>query len=417
MEYQEIKCRNCGSPIRVTSDATHIRCEWCGTEYILSGRQRSQQSELQTIDYAGRGPIFQTYVPQNWSCGIFDDNDSISSQAPVCKGLQLCSPDLAQLVFYPFAFYKDSAPKPSLFSFGIPGQSASSGEYQLDPATLLCHSRFAELPQYAYRRITSICRQLIHRPMAQLELYPLSCEQMQQKALRFQQTSTEKMRKPAFTMPGKFRFSFSVDGQPYEGYFATILSHVQNDPSSQTTGRWQDLLQKGVTAMGAMCGIGGMGTPDWGRSFDLILVYPKPSSATDSSDYEAIFERFLKELKYGPVYFALQNEELQRAQQVQIQGAMMRQQNAIRASQNLSRTLSETSDIVNQACQQHSQQMNHIYDHSSDGIRGVENYHDSCGQTYQADVKYDHIYKRGSTFVASSDGSLQLGPDWEELKR
>ena len=61
--------------------------------------------------------------------------------------------------------------------------------------------------------------------------------------------------------------------------------------------------------------------------------------------------------------------------------------------------------------------MNHIYDHSSDGIRGMENYHDSCGQTYQADVKYDHIYKRGSTFVASSDGSLQLGPDWEELKR
>ena len=79
--------------------------------------------------------------------------------------------------------------------------------------------------------------------------------------------------------------------------------------------------------------------------------------------------------------------------------------------------LSQTSDIVNQACQDHSRQMDHIYDHSTDGIRGVEHYRDSYGNAYQADVKYDHIYKNGNTFVASTDGSLQLGPDWEELKK
>lgn len=61
--------------------------------------------------------------------------------------------------------------------------------------------------------------------------------------------------------------------------------------------------------------------------------------------------------------------------------------------------------------------MDHIYDHSTDGIRGVEYYRDSYGNAYQADVKYDHIYKNGNTFVASADGSLQLGPDWEELKK
>lgn len=96
---------------------------------------------------------------------------------------------------------------------------------------------------------------------------------------------------------------------------------------------------------------------------------------------------------------------------------MSRQQNAIRASQNISRTLSETSNIVNDATWSHSQQMNNIIDHSSDGIRGVENYHDSYGNAYQADVKYDHIYKKGDTYVGSTNGSLQLGPDWEELKK
>ena len=421
MEYAEIKCRNCGSPMKVIGSATHIKCEWCGSEYILSDRGK-RQAEVQTINYAGRGPLFQTYVPRNWNFDIFDDTESISSLAPVCKGIQLRSPDLAQLVFYPFAYYKDAAPKPSLFSFGIPNQS--SGDYQLDPMSLVCNCRWMELPQYAYRRIYSISNQLIHKPISELEICSLSIDQIQQKALHFQQMSTEKLKNPCFVMPGKFRFSFSSHGQLYKGYFATILSHVQsNDPANQNvsgqaswaSGGFQTLLKKGMSTLGSMYGIGGLEAFDWGRSFDLMILYPAVPS--DTTSYESVFDRFLKELKYGSVYFSLQDEELRNAQQVQIQGAMMRQQNAIRASQNLSRTLSETSDIVNQACQQHSQQMDRIYDRSTQGIRGVDTYWDSSGRSYEADVKYDHIYKNGNTFVASSDGSLHLGPDWEELKR
>ena len=58
-----------------------------------------------------------------------------------------------------------------------------------------------------------------------------------------------------------------------------------------------------------------------------------------------------------------------------------------------------------------------MIDHSTDGIRGVETYTDSSGQRYEADVKYDHIYRSGDTFVGSTDGSLDLGPMWEELKK
>ena len=57
-------------------------------------------------------------------------------------------------------------------------------------------------------------------------------------------------------------------------------------------------------------------------------------------------ENLLAHKKY---YYAMQEAELRRTEQVQINGAMQRQQNAIRSSQQISRTLSETSDIVNQA--------------------------------------------------------------------
>lgn len=398
----QIRCPNCNAPIQVEEGAVHIHCLGCGKEYQL------KQSEVRMIDYANRGSIFQAYVPQGWSYGIFDDNDSISSLAGVCKGLQLVSQSGAQMVFYPFAFYKDADPKPT-FNFGFNACSANR-EYQFDPITFTNYSKFMDLPLYAIRRITSICTQLFRSSPVNIKLQPMDFVDGEKMTMYFKQASEEKMKKPCIAFPGKFSFSFHSNGQQYNGFFSSVLSHTQNTSSKAN---WQDVLRKGVSFMGAMYGIGGMGSFDWGRYYDLILVYPN----NIGSDYETIFDNFLKNFDYGPVYFALQNEEIQRVQQIQLQGAMSRQQNAIRASQNISATLSQTSDIVNSAVQSHSVQMNHIIDHSTDGIRGVEYYHDTSGQTYQADVKYDHIYKKGSTFVGSSDGSLELGPEWEELKK
>lgn len=398
----QIRCPNCNTPIQVEEDAIHIHCPRCGKEYQL------KQSEVRMIDYANRGPIFQAYVPQGWSYGIFNDNDSISSLAAICKGLQLVSQSGAQMVFYPFAFYKDADPKPT-FNFGFNACSANR-EYQFDPITFTNYSKFMDLPQYAVRRITSICTQLFRSSPVNIKLQPMDFVDGEKMTMYFKQASEERMKKPCIAFPGKFSFSFHINGQQYNGFFSSVLSHTQD--TSQNA-NWQDVLRKGVSFMGAMYGIGGMGSFDWGRYYDLMLVYPN----NIDGDYETIFDNFLKNFNYGPVYFTLQNEEIQRVQQIQLQGAMSRQQNAIRASQNISATLSQTSDIVNSAVQSHSQQMNHIIDHSTDGIRGVEYYHDTSGQTYQADVKYDHIYKKGSTFVGSSDGSLELGPEWEELKK
>ena len=398
----QIRCPNCNAPIQVEEGTVHIHCLGCGKEYQL------KQSEVRMIDYANRGPIFQAYVPQGWSYGIFDDNDSISSLAAICKGLQLVSQSGAQMVFYPFAFYKDADPKPT-FNFGFNACSANK-EYQFDPITFTNYSKFMDLPLYAIRRITSICTQLFRSSPVNIKLQPMDFVDAEKMTMYFKQASEERMKKPCIAFPGKFSFSFHINGQQYNGFFSSVLSHTQDTSSKDN---WQDLLRKGVSFMGAMYGIGGMGSFDWGRYYDLMLVYPNNMDG----DYETIFDNFLKNFDYGPVYFALQNEEIQRVQQIQLQGAMSRQQNAIRASQNISATLSQTSDIVNSAVQSHSQQMNHIIDHSTDGIRGVEYYHDTSGQTYQADVKYDHIYKKGSTFVGSSDGSLELGPEWEELKK
>ncbi len=37
MEYREVVCRNCGHGMRIPEGASRIRCEYCDTEYFLSG--------------------------------------------------------------------------------------------------------------------------------------------------------------------------------------------------------------------------------------------------------------------------------------------------------------------------------------------------------------------------------------------
>ena len=56
MEYQEVKCRNCGSPMHVAEGAERIRCPYCGTEYILKSHNK-QEISVHVINYGGRGAL------------------------------------------------------------------------------------------------------------------------------------------------------------------------------------------------------------------------------------------------------------------------------------------------------------------------------------------------------------------------
>ncbi len=244
MEYQEVKCRNCGSPIHVPETADRIRCPYCGTEYILKSHN-NQKNSVHIINYGGRGALFQSYLPSGWDYRVFDDNDSVSTLATVCKGLQVFPQDMsAQLLFYPFAFYRDSSPGTSIFSsLRIPGL-ASGGEYQLDPMSMACNCQWLDLPQYARRRIIGIVSRLLPGSLSEPEIYPVSGEALQPKALLFQQTASQKLQKQTNVFPGKFAFRISAGGQLYEGFFATILARVPKNPNASSGDRITDFLKK-----------------------------------------------------------------------------------------------------------------------------------------------------------------------------
>lgn len=386
MAYEEMKCRKCGKPIQFAEGAPWIRCVYCGAEYTRTAK-KEKAGEVQPIGNGGN-PLFEAFLPAGWTYRIIEDG-SFSSPAPACLGIAFTGPSGVQMTFLPFAYYKDAAVRANPFSpQSVPGE-------QFDGMSLVRYRKRAALPQYAYERIAAITK------TTQLRVEPMDAGVLKEKAAWFGREAGQKLQGAVHTEQGKFRVQVFAEGRSFRGYFATVQAYL--DPGERTrTDAGRDFLKKGMASY------------DWGKAFDVLLLTPEG----DPAEYEMIFDEFLRTIAYSPYYYAMQEAELRRTEQVQINGAMQRQQNAIRSSQQISRTLSETSDIVNQAYWDRSERMDRVWEKNSEAVRGVNSYTDSTGRQYEADVAYDHVYRRGDdTFAGSKNGSVDLGPEWEELKR
>lgn len=87
--------------MHVAEDAERIRCPYCGTEYVLKS-QCNEKNPVRIINYGGRGALFQSYIPAEWDYRVFDDNDSISTLATVCKDYsfspRICPPSFCSIL-------------------------------------------------------------------------------------------------------------------------------------------------------------------------------------------------------------------------------------------------------------------------------------------------------------------------------
>lgn len=403
MEFKEVRCRVCGANMKVEDGAKRAKCEFCETEYVLS--ENPQNNPVKLIDWQGRGPIFKAYIPEGWNYRVFND-DSVSIINPVSKGIQMQSQNGVQLAFFPEAYYKNYAPGKMMTA---PGSFGKIQDYQIDGWSLICWRRLVEPQQYVSERLMRIFGNV-----SNLNLQYEDDKELVEKLQYFPNKAAQNLGGQVSASAYKFKMTFSLGAQNYCGCFATAfasLADAAGNGQKQPRSTVADMLKGGLQMLGGMMG-GLKEKSDWARAFDIAIIAPLGAEI----DMDSLLHNFIRELEYGPVYFALQDEERQRANSIEMQGMMTRQQNAIRSSQNISRTLSQTSDIVNSACWDHAQGVNRMIDHSTDGIRGVNTFSDSAGR-YEADVKYDYIYRNGDTFIGSTDGSLDLGPQWEELKK
>ena len=431
MKYRELKCRNCGGPIKLGRGVTRIKCDYCGTEYALSNAsaQTGPAPSIKQFEYMGRGALFESFVPQGWSGRVIDDNDSASMLAAICKGLQLDSPAGERMLFYPFAYFK---------SF-TPGALGLRKNYTLDPATLIRYRQRPGIEDYARERISELIYPLDD---LQLQRIPDRDGILARRTALFCNDAAKCIKKPLNGACGKFKLHFCQNGVAYSGFFASGSVFIHEEPKAvpqpsapvKTGGgglldkalNYKGLfggpsindMRQGVPAGGLGSGIlGGLGGMlsghDWARAFDFVLITPQRQGEAD----EALFDEFCASLAYGSLYFALQDEEMAQVRQIQLQGAQQRQQIAINAQRELHRTQSQTSDIINSGYRERSARMDQTRKNYSEAVRGVNSYVNNYGQTVEADVKYEHVYQKGDYYAGSTDGGVELGAQWQELKR
>ena len=108
MEYHEVICRNCGHGMRIPEGASRIRCEYCYTEYFLSGAD-AKRREVRDIDFQGQGPLLRAYIPDGWNYRLMEDNNSVSSLAARCFALEMMQEQgEARMTFLPAAFSRST---------------------------------------------------------------------------------------------------------------------------------------------------------------------------------------------------------------------------------------------------------------------------------------------------------------------
>ena len=436
MEMRQSKCRCCGAPVNIPIGAVRVRCEYCGTEYALE-----QKSQLRDINYGNYGAAYRAYIPDGWQCSFFHDDSCFSTYSPVCLSLSVQSPDGAQLMYLPYAYFAGgkNAIGGMLSGFmGMPGAKYST----LNPSTLTRSREYQSLERYAAERVEEILPQAANMSMARTNS---DMSFIAPKVERFCAEAAQRMNAQVTAEAGEFLLSFTMNGRRMLALYACgIARKAQSapDPSGASIAQRQKFGFRELMNFGMRGGIvgamrrgektelpqfnmpdisgavnavkGALGGADWAKCFDAFLILPDGAAP---ENWVKFFEGFCSTVQYGEAFSVLQEEELARVNQIKIQGMQQRTQNAINASQRVSRTLSDTSDIVMQAYEQRSATMDNVSRMQSEAVRGVNSYTSNDGNVYEASVKYDHVYQCGSDFAGSIGGEADLGPDWTELKK
>lgn len=438
MEMRQSKCPCCGAPVNIPIGAVRVRCEYCGTEFSC----KQEKSRLRDINYGNYGAAYRAYIPDGWQCSFFHDDSCFSTYIPVCLSLSVQSPDGAQLMYLPYAYFAGgkNAIGGMLSGFmGMPG----GGKYStLNPATLTRSREYQSLERYAAERVEEILPQAANVSMARTNS---DMSFIIPKLERFCTEAAQRMNAQVTAEAGEFLLSFNMNGRRMLALYACgIARKAQSapDPSGASIAQRQKFGFKELMDFGMRGGIvgamrrgektelpqfnmpdisgavnavkGALGGADWAKCFDAFLILPDGAAP---ENWVKFFEGFCSTVQYGEAFSVLQEEELARVNQIKIQGMQQRTQNAINASQRVSRTLSDTSDIVMQAYEQRSATMDNVSRMQSEAVRGVNSYTANDGSTYEASVRYDHVYQRGSDFAGSIGGEADLGPDWTELKK
>ena len=436
MDVKSLNCPSCGGTFNAPFGTRSLYCPYCGTMINIT-YEPSEQKQAEGVRFTDNKtgiPLGTAVIPNGWSTSGTYAETRIDEITPFGTAVSSKSPDGTM------AFSSRSGDHWYHFVLNGPlqlGFPRKQWKKYMDPKdyllelgrqlvnTAITPVSYGPLDTQYNRNRNEEAAKLISRfeENAHIQLPNISCE------MRLNNILCESM-----AMIGHYQQNGTVrtilvgaDLFGLEEYDAAVIGVLNR---KMTKGLQSVIgIGKKKNADPAMLGAFGHGWEE-GDEVDLVdwgsrRVYFATGPVEKEKEITQYFLTFAQTWKQDPAldqrleqyHWQVRQQEQSQLQSVANYAIQSQQINAQR-QREISRTLSETSDIIMQGYNNRMASQDRISKNWTEAILGVNSYETTDGRTVQHSVVSDHVYQTNTGDTVGVSGTLPEVPqDWTELQK
>ncbi len=435
MEVKSLNCPSCGGTFSAAFGTRSLYCPYCGTMINISydNSEQKQAEGTRFTDNKTGIPLGTAVIPEGWSTSGTYAETAIDEITPFGTAVSSKSPDGTMAFssrtgdhWYHFVL---NGPLQLGFSKKQWKKYMDPQDYLLELARQLVNTTvtpvsYGPLDTRYNRNRNEEASKMVARfeENAHIQLPNVSCE------LRLQNILCESMGMIGHYQQDGMTRTVLVGADLFglEEYDAAVIGVLNR----KMTKGLNSILGGGKKKTDrAMLGTFGHGWEE-GKDVDLVdwgsrRIYFATGPLEKEKEITQYFLTFASTWKQDPaldqrlelVHQQVRQQEIAQLQSVTNYAIQSQQINAQR-QREISRTLSETSDIIMQGYNNRMASQDRISEKWSQAIRGVDSYVTTDGRTVEHSVVSDHVYQTGTGDTIGVSGSLPEVPQgWTELQK
>ena len=413
MSIEKIICQQCNAPIPWNGVDTRLQCQFCGTVYERTVRQRNLQ---RYIDNAGNEFLIGYYPPMfkgEYQIRNLGNSMGLNSrEIPVKVFYEMTSEDgNAHILFISATTYHHIEDTP-----------ANVNKQNMFGNDLRRYRSFVGASLYADIRFSE------EHPQAE-NVRVITVEEPRDKA----KESLEKLKvQNQNRIGGKYnnefagkRYSYSENGDNQICVTRLALESFEVPTMSDMIGNlFGGIGMKTSMASNKLGGLfGNIGKNITWTVFNEMYFWGTEEGV---NKYWNEFEKVYESITFGPDYYRMTNEinrMFNQTEQVIANNNMAMANAQMESSQRMSNMINDTyaygMELDRQSWATTNSTMDRVNSMRSEAIRGVNSYSTGNGDYVEADVRFDSVYQNGThpDVYAGVEGDFDMGSEWTMLKK
>lgn len=413
MSIEKIICQQCNAPIPWNGVDTRLQCQFCGTVYERTVRQRNLQRYIDNVGNEFLIGYYPSMFHGEYQIRNLGNNMSLNSkEIPLKVFYEMTSEDgNAHILFISPTTYHH-----------IENTPANADKQNMFGGDLRRYRSFVGASSYADIRFSE---EHPHATNVRVITVEEPCKKSKE--------SLEKLRvQNQNIMGGKYNnefagkiYSYSENGKNQICLIRLALESFEIPTMPDMFGNlFGGIGLKGSMANSKLGGLfGNMGKNITWTVFNEMYFWGTEEGV---NKYRNEFEKVYESIKLGPDYYRMTNEinrMFNQTEQVIANNNMSMARAQMESSQRMGAMINDTyaygMELDRQSRATTDSTMDRVNAMRSEAIRGVNSYSTGNGDSVEADVRFDSVYQNSthSDIYAGVEGSYDMGSEWIMLEK